>query len=225
MLVAPLIYEPGSSFHYSQSIDWAGVLVERVSGMSLHDYMRKYIWGPLGAASMTFWPTEQVRQSKIWVCTRDEETNEIQLFPNGFALARPETVAEQEKSLLLGGGGLFGSQKDYLAFLRALLRSDPRYGAQDPLLSPAMYAELFTPTITSKGAEVLCDMVNSWIPVEPLHTPETVNHSVGFALCLVDVPGRRRKGTGYWGGAAKTNYWIDPVRGIAVSAHGDGSDS
>jgi CubicO group peptidase (beta-lactamase class C family) len=37
-LSTPLIYEPGTSFHYSVSIVWVGILVERVSGLNLEKY-------------------------------------------------------------------------------------------------------------------------------------------------------------------------------------------
>jgi hypothetical protein len=31
----PLIYDPGTQWRYSTSIDWAGKLVERISGLNL----------------------------------------------------------------------------------------------------------------------------------------------------------------------------------------------
>ena len=51
----PLLYEPGTGWDYSPSIDWAGKMVERVNGnISLQDYMRTHIWEPLGIKDMTF---------------------------------------------------------------------------------------------------------------------------------------------------------------------------
>jgi len=44
----PLLFEPGEGWEYSCGHDWAGQMAERVSGMSLSDYMEKYIWKPLG---------------------------------------------------------------------------------------------------------------------------------------------------------------------------------
>ena len=41
----PLVFEPGASWEYSVGIDWAGFMVERVSGMDLETYMKKNIWG------------------------------------------------------------------------------------------------------------------------------------------------------------------------------------
>lgn len=43
----PLVFEPGTSWEYSVGVDWAGFMVERVSGMDLDAYMKKNIWGTL----------------------------------------------------------------------------------------------------------------------------------------------------------------------------------
>src|SRR5947208_457803 len=45
--VGPLMFEPGARWQYGQGVDWAGRLVEAVSGMSLEDYFQAKILGPL----------------------------------------------------------------------------------------------------------------------------------------------------------------------------------
>ena len=53
---APLLYEPGTGWLYSTSIDWAGKLIERVTGQTLEEYVKAHIWGPLGTKDITFFP-------------------------------------------------------------------------------------------------------------------------------------------------------------------------
>src|SRR5438477_237360 len=43
----PLMFEPGTRWQYGQGVDWAGRLVEKVSGLSLEDYFQQKILGPL----------------------------------------------------------------------------------------------------------------------------------------------------------------------------------
>lgn len=212
-MISPLIFEPGTSFSYGYCIDWAGLLIERATGMGLDEVFNQNIFAPLGIKHMHFYPTEEVVKKKMWVCVRVD--GKLQTTPRGFGLERAERP--EEIDLKLGGGALYGSQKEYLAFLRGLLRSDPRYlGNGHRLLTPIGFSELFSPSIKpGPGTEQLSAMVNAWIPHPPLATPETINHSVGFALTLENMPGRRRAGTGFWGGACKTNYWIDPASGVA----------
>lgn len=46
----------------------------------------------------------------------------------------------------------------------------------------------------------------------------SLQHSLGLALTTKDSPNGRRAGSGFWGGLAKTRYWIDPTTGVIVSA-------
>ena len=216
-LCLPLAFQPGTSFIYSHSIDFVGVLIERVSGLSLYDYFKKFIFDPLDVRSFTFWPTDDVKQRKVAVCQRDEDGRLVKT-PGGFGIDRATTADTVSKELLSGGGGLFGTQKEYLKFLQAVLRCDPAYSGPDEfrLISHARYQELFTPCIPPNQTEGLSNL-SELLTKFGYHDSEHLNHSVGFALQMEATPGGKAKGSGRWLGAAKTDYWIDPATGIAVS--------
>ncbi|KJK85169.1 hypothetical protein H633G_10996, partial [Metarhizium anisopliae BRIP 53284] len=56
----PLLYQPGEGWAYGAGIDWAGRLVEQLTGQSLEDYFAQHIWKPLGASgTFTFFPSAQ----------------------------------------------------------------------------------------------------------------------------------------------------------------------
>jgi CubicO group peptidase (beta-lactamase class C family) len=224
VLETPLIYEPGTSWTYSHSIDWAGVLVERISDLSLEEYFQTYIFKPCGITSMTFYPTDKIKSNKMAVCYRDG-SGKVVATPGGFGMGRPESGVPK---LHLGGAGLFGTQRDYLTFLRAVLQCDPKNkeyrgtnGPSKPLISPESYAELFKPSVSVgaglDGTEKIMEMVSKPKYFDPPATKHNLNHSVGFLLNLEDWTGRRKAGSGCWSGAAKTQFWIDPVTGVAVS--------
>lgn len=50
----PLEFVPGSRFVYGPSLDWAGFMVEQLSGLSLEDYFQKHIFKPLGISDISF---------------------------------------------------------------------------------------------------------------------------------------------------------------------------
>ncbi|KAI0139337.1 beta-lactamase/transpeptidase-like protein [Xylariaceae sp. FL1272] len=50
----PLVFEPGDSWCYGAGIDWAGVAVERVNGMSLQQYFEDNIFRQVGARDIVF---------------------------------------------------------------------------------------------------------------------------------------------------------------------------
>ena len=68
-LKAPLIAEPNKKFQYGISIDWLGVLVERVSELDLITYFDKYIFEPLEMVDTFYeFPSEKMdRASAIWI--------------------------------------------------------------------------------------------------------------------------------------------------------------
>ncbi len=55
-LNAPLAFEPGERWEYGINIDWAGRMVEKVSGQDLDAYMREHIFAPLGMPDTGFVP-------------------------------------------------------------------------------------------------------------------------------------------------------------------------
>lgn len=53
-ILAPLATEPGTAWEYGTSLDWAGQLVERLSGQSLDEYFKNNIFDPLGIKNISF---------------------------------------------------------------------------------------------------------------------------------------------------------------------------
>ena len=105
------MFDPGDRWEYGINIDWIGRLVEEVSGQKLDVYFAERITGPLGMKDTGFVVSAEQRARQASVHQRD---NEGTLTPQPF-----ETPTERE--FLAGGGGLYSTAGDYLAFLRALL--------------------------------------------------------------------------------------------------------
>jgi CubicO group peptidase (beta-lactamase class C family) len=66
----PLAFDPGDRWEYGINIDWAGRLVEAASGMSLDDYFREHIFGPLGMSDTGFVPTPEQQRRRASVHQR-----------------------------------------------------------------------------------------------------------------------------------------------------------
>ena len=180
------------------------------------------LFKPYDIHSMTFYPTDKVRDSKMSVCYRDPQ-NSVQLVPGGYGMNRPSGMSDiTSQSLLLGGAGLFGTQRDYLTFLRHLLRCHPKYehlkftDEKQRLLSRESIDELWKPCVTPQGVEKILEMVKKPDYIHPEPTVDTLNHSVGFLITSQPFQDGRRENSGCWSGAAKTQFWIDPETGIAV---------
>ena len=59
-LQMPLAFEPGTQWDYGIGIDWAGKMVEQVSGMTLGAYFAEHLTGPLGMSDTAFAHSESM---------------------------------------------------------------------------------------------------------------------------------------------------------------------
>jgi CubicO group peptidase (beta-lactamase class C family) len=110
----PLLYQPGEAWLYDTCSTLQGVLVARVAGQSLPDFLAERVFGPLGMTDTAF----EVPEAK-----RDRFTSYYQTGADGrLELADgPDGEWSTPPALPLGNGGLAGTADDWLAFGRMLL--------------------------------------------------------------------------------------------------------
>jgi CubicO group peptidase (beta-lactamase class C family) len=202
-LTTPLVFEPGSDWAYSIGIDWAGQMVEAVSGQSLGAFMQAELFQPLKMASTGFQVSADMRARRASVHQRDADSHVLTV--TDFELP---TEVEFEG----GGGSLYSTVEDYLSFCRLFLNQG-RVDKQ-PLLSPETVATMSRNQI---GA----------LRVKPMRTvqPRRSNDAefmpgidktwgLSFMINQHDVPGRRHAGSLAWAGLSNCYYWIDPTAGV-----------
>src|SRR5207244_2421313 len=119
-LTTPLMFDPGDRWEYGISIDWAGKMVEAVSGQRLDRYFQKNIFGPLGMSDTSFKISSSQRARLATVHQRGE----------GGALAPIEFGLPEDPEFLMGGGGLYGTAGDYLTFAQMIMNGGTHKGAQ-----------------------------------------------------------------------------------------------
>lgn len=202
-LELPLVFDAGERWEYGTNTDWAGQLVERVSGQSLEDYFRANILDPLGMGDTSFILTPDQR-ARLATCYQRQPDGSLTLFESSFP-PRP--------AFFSGGGGLFSTGADYLRFLRMLLGDGQLDGVC--LLQPETVALLAENHV---GALAAGDM-QTFRP----DRSNNVNFFPGMAkrwgltgmITAERVPGGRSAGSWAWGGLWNTYFWVDPARRIA----------
>ncbi|KAJ7809167.1 beta-lactamase/transpeptidase-like protein [Mycena leptocephala] len=203
----PLNFEPGTNYAYGWGLDCAGFVVQRLSGKSLERYFQDHIFSPLGITSASFYLTPPLKDRLLPLAQRNasgivEKWKGPSVFPQDPANVRVN----------LGGVGLYASQKDYLAVLRHLLQIKGGRAAS-PLLSRASVDSMFTPSLTPAGATTL--FLQRADPHLGLPSG-AAQHGHGLFVNTADVPGKRRSGSGAWGGWASTSFFVDPTTGVAA---------
>ncbi|KAL1410426.1 hypothetical protein Q8F55_004437 [Vanrija albida] len=201
----PFVFQPGTRWAYGIGVDWAGIVLERVTGQTLEQYFQEHVFAPLGISDLTFYITPENAGRFQTVQARDGDS-----FKPGASF-RDKTPGVRYAQLS-GGGGLVGTVKDYLRFLQAVL------GARDApnaVVSAAAYKELFTDSLSDEVRASLNARPDKALKQRAGAGP-ALGWSVGLELDLLDGEFGRKRGSGYWGGAAKTGFWIDPASGVVA---------
>src|ERR1700722_12398368 len=202
-LHAPLGFDPDERWEYGINIDIAGRMIEVASGQDLEAYFHEHLFRPLGMHDTGFVIKPQWKDRMAQVHTRDET-----------GLTPVESAPPEENpEFYAGGGGLFSTSRDYLIFLRALMRGGELNGAR--ILKPETVALMgqnhmgalnVLPMITSNprmsnDCELFPGMDKKW--------------GLTFLINTQDVPGARSAGSLAWAGINNTYYWLDPAKNVA----------
>jgi len=201
----PIGYEPATAWTYSTSIDWAGRMVERLSGLDLDEYMRQNIWQPLGIENLTFWPDKKPgMKEKLAKISSRNASGKVETHKGRF-LNDGSTDA-------FGGHGTFGSGAEYIKVLRSILADDGRF------LKKETTALMFKPWLSKSSKESLNETLNnprmaSFFPGE---FPANNDYDWGYGGLLSgkDLPGWRGKNTLIWSGLPNHYWFIDREAGL-----------
>ncbi|PKK46275.1 hypothetical protein CI102_8657 [Trichoderma harzianum] len=215
-ILQPLVNQPGETFEYGISMDWAGVAIERVTGMKLGDYMQRHIFIPLGIRNLTMAPSLEMRERLVGMWQRDQEGH---LSPRTPPLSRP-LEADAAHSFHSGGAGLFGSTREFGKILAMLLR-DGRSHLGKAILAPATVEAMFTNQLTwlpnfarrhlPAVKPELVYVAEAFYPPCPPPTPQ----GWGLGFMITPGPTGRSEKTGQWSGLSNAFWWCDRQQGIA----------
>lgn len=114
LATVPLMYQPGTRWSYSASIDLLGRVIEVASGKSLDVFFQERILDPCGMTS-TYW---QVPASEL------ERFTDNYAIANGFPFPvdpANNSIYAEKPPIHWGGSGLVSSPRDYDRFLQMLL--------------------------------------------------------------------------------------------------------
>lgn len=202
-LYAPLRFDPGERWQYGIGMDWAGRVVEAVSGMPLDTYLDTYLYAPLG---MTETGHRLRAGQRLRLAGRHART------PDGGLAEAPAEPADAE--YVSGGGGCYATGRDYLAFLQMLLNGG-RTGTV-AVLRPETVALMAQNHI---GALT----VGPLITTNPARSADidffpgiTKQWGLSFLINTEDVPGGRGAGSLAWAGIENTHFWVDRKNQIAA---------
>ena len=205
----PLIFQPGEGWTYSPGLGWVGKLVERISGHTLEEYMKKNIWELLGMKHISFFPGkyEALVKRRISIAGRDGQGRLI-LCPE-----IPQSLffeADINSGEAYGGGGCWSSAESFVPLLQSICANDGR------VLVPSLVDEMFRPQLPPGAKEALNHDAIFKATFGTLFNMDSqpVDSGLGGEVNMIDEPGQQRAGTMYWFGLPNVICWIDRKAGL-----------
>jgi CubicO group peptidase (beta-lactamase class C family) len=201
----PIKFAPGEGWYYGAAVDWAGQVLEKITGQTLGAYMQENIFEPLGMRDTTFWP-EKVPQ------TADRTV--AYTFRIDGSLQPGSAPVPKEHEIESGGAGLFTTPHDYAIFLRGFLHGE--------LLKEETINEMFRAQLNEVQAGML-ELISYNIGIQDAFAPEfpkglKLNHGIGGVLNMEGVPSKRRTGSMMWSGMCNSRWVCIPPRPSQVSS-------
>lgn len=203
----PLLFEPGEGWTYGYSIDWVGVAVSRVSGLSLGEYMQKNIWTPLGMTSTTFHLEDRPDLlPRLASMTSRNDEGRLQRGDSG-ALIDPFRLGVKES----GGGGVFSTANDYIKFLIAVLQNNGKLFKSQDTIPYMMSSHLKNPAyLAAIHANPMSYGLTGNLPQDT-----KLDYALGGVTNLTRVSTTgRAEGSMQWSGLPNLFWWINPKDGV-----------
>lgn len=197
LATVPLADEPGTKFDYGLSSDIIGLLIERLSGQPLDQFMQERIFKPLEMTDTGFFvPTNKLDRLTSIYEIRDSQITTLDRANVSPLRTRPKALSGGGGWDNLGNNGLVSTAPDLYRFLQMLLNG----GAGENIR-----------ILSRKTAELLWQN-----QLSGLNSPDSMWPGVGFVFgyAVLYDNGKSAEigspGLIWWAGSTNVHYWIDP---------------
>jgi CubicO group peptidase (beta-lactamase class C family) len=192
----PLMRQPGEAWLYNTGATVLGILLERVTGLSLQSLLEERLFGPLGMEDTAF----SVPPGKLGRLTTayspDPETGVLTVL-DGVA----DSYWSKPPKLADAGGWLTSTVTDYWAFAQMLARGGEVGGHR--ILPDDAVAQMTTDRLTAEQCRA-----------STLFLGEDGGWGLGLRVPARDRPGTGTSGGYGWDGGTGTTWRTDPDTGL-----------
>lgn len=199
----PLLFDPGEQWEYGSNIDWAGQVVEGITGKRLGEVMQERVFAPLDMTDSAFVMSPSMRDRLATMHQRDGD---------GAMAPLGDFVLPQDPEVHMGGHGLYSTPLDYAKFIRMWLNDGDGPGGRVLKPETVRMAEANgLDTMKIKGLPGVIPSLSNYAEFFP---GMDKSWALTFMINETDAPTGRPAGSLAWAGLANLYYWIDRKNGI-----------
>jgi methyl acetate hydrolase len=202
-LNTPLMFDPGAKWHYGIGIDWAGIILERVTKTTLGDYFAEHLLEPLGMVDTGFTCTPNMLERKAALHLRTPDSSFMSF----------QTPPAENREFESGGGGLFSTMSDYTRFMRMILNDGEFEGTR--VLSAETVAQMAKNNMGDIRVTKLKSANPAFFSDADFYPGIPKSWGLTFLINEEPLPNGCPAGALTWAGAFNSYFWIDRTTGIA----------
>ncbi|MYH94737.1 MAG: beta-lactamase family protein [Acidimicrobiaceae bacterium] len=215
----PLLFDPGEQWEYGSNIDWAGLVVEGITGKRLGDVFAERILGPLGMDSTAFSMTPAMRERMATIHAREDS--------DGSLIPLPGVELPPDPEVHMAGHGLYGTAEDYAKFIRMWLNDGAGPGGEQILrpetvemacrnhLPEGMFIKMLPGLGATEVAKTVLPVSNPRLSNDAEFFPGMPKTwALSFMINEEEAPTGRPAGALAWAGLANLYFWIDRANGV-----------
>lgn len=203
-ITSALLFDPGERWEYGCNIDWAGKVVENVTGKRLGEVFRERIFEPLGMDETGFTIDDTLRARRAITHHRDT---------NGKLTADPSFDLPAEPEQHMGGHGLYSTVGDYMKFIRMIL-NDGKAPDGTAVLKPETVKLMAENGLGEMKIKKLPGAIPSLSHDAEFFPGMPKSWGLTWMINDEDAPTGRPAGELAWAGLANLYYWIDRKNGV-----------
>ncbi|GGL94712.1 serine hydrolase domain-containing protein [Nakamurella endophytica] len=209
-LDAPLVAQPTESFHYGTSMDWLGLVLERLTGRSIDALLHERLFDPLGMRDTWCWIKDDAAALARTAAVH------VRLADGGWLATDADywSPGVRRPEFLPAGHCLYATAVNFLALQQLLLGGGQRGAVR--MLPRDRVDALFTNGIG--GLDV------GRIPTADPAASAPMDlrgwkWSLGLLVNPIERAGLRSAWSAGWAGGFNTFYWVDRTRGVTAALY------
>ncbi len=212
----PLLYEPGSNWHYSISIDILARILEVVTKDKILNILKENIFFPLEMNETNFFISED--KNKHLVETFEYNSVKAKLTELNFDKRKLILYGypSNNKNFSRGGHGLYSTAEDYIKFAKMLV--DGKDKNAKPLINLETLKSIRTNSLSKNLLPIEITAINTVKDVNYENDLDGYGWGLGFRVLMNNTIQNKYGVIGEfgWSGYAATYFLVDPINDLSA---------
>ncbi len=212
----PLLFEPGTRWHYSVSVDILARILEIITKDKLINILKENIFFPLQMNSTNFFIEEDQNINLVETFEYSKNNNKIQNLSLDSRKLINYFYPLNNKDYSRGGHGLFSTTEDYSKFAHMLVNGKNYNGKE--LISLETLSKIRSNTLDRNLFPLEITSVNTIKDEQYINDLKDYGWGLGFRVLMSNSENNSYGQIGEfgWSGYASTYFLVDPINKISA---------